>query len=333
LKVFISSTYEDLKDYRQAAIEIVLRDRCEVLAMEYSVAEPREPVEVCADDVRECDILVSIYAHRYGHIPKGSKESITQQEYELAKKEGKLCLCFIVDEDFSWKPKFIEMGKYAELKAFLKKVKEKNVVTFFGSVDDFKSKFTASLNRQLRKMELGKKEDEKPHKPVKLKIPDGYKNWVKEFYSTFDLKHLGEKKDPVDIEISKAYIRIETTNPFYKGETEKEMKKEGLLKKEKKKQAKDEEPKEPASIDIEQLMGRVPCIVLRGQAGMGKSTLVKHLTYLITTGMCQTLLKDNLPVLVILRDLSGILKEKLKNSDDMITFESLLKSYLEKSKS
>jgi formylglycine-generating enzyme required for sulfatase activity len=201
-------------------------------------------------------------------------------------------------------------------------------------VEDFKGKLSTSLANLLREIEFGKKEDKESHKPVKLEIPAGYKNWVKSFHSTFDLKHLGEKKDPVDIEISKAYIRIETTNPFYKGEAEKEMKKEELLKKgEKKKRGKDETPKEPATIDIEQLMSRVPCIVLRGQAGMGKSTLVKHLTYMITGGMCQTSLKEYLPVLVFLKDLSGILKEKLKTCDDMITFESLLKSYLEKSKS
>lgn len=169
--------------------------------------------------------------------------------------------------------------------------------------------------------------------PVQLEIPEGYRKWVKAFYSTFDLKHLGEKKDPVDIEISKAYIRIETTNPFYKASEEKLMKKKDLDdKEEKEKPKKPGAEEEPAAIDIEELLARVPCIVLRGQAGMGKSTLVKHLTYTITRGVCYNLLKEYLPVMIFLKDLGGILKEKRKTSDDIITFESLVKSYLENSK-
>ncbi|MDQ1353246.1 MAG: hypothetical protein QG657_3552 [Acidobacteriota bacterium] len=31
MKVFISSTYEDLKEYRQKAIEVVLRVKCQPL--------------------------------------------------------------------------------------------------------------------------------------------------------------------------------------------------------------------------------------------------------------------------------------------------------------
>jgi formylglycine-generating enzyme required for sulfatase activity len=336
MKVFISSTSKDLKEYRQAAIDAVIKHECAILAMEHFGARAGKPVKVCADDVQKCDIFVGIYAHRYGFIPKGSQTSITQQEYELAKKLGKPRLCFIVDKSFLWLPEFIEKEKYAELEAFIKKVKDENTVTFFSDVADFQANFSPSLGKQLRDMDSGKTGEKEPPVPVKLEIPQGYKNWVKLLHSTFDLKHLGEKKDPEDIEISKAYIRIETTNPFYKGEAEKDMKKESLLKKgekEKKKRAKDDELKEPATIDIEQLMSRISCIVLRGQAGMGKSTLVKHLTYTITGGMCRTLLKDTLPVLVFLRDLSGILKEKLKKSDDMITFESLLQTYLKKSKS
>ena len=174
---------------------------------------------------------------------------------------------------------------------------------------------------------------EPPGEPLQLKIPEGYRNWIKAFYSTFDLKYLGKKKNTVDIEISKAYIRIETTNPFYKALEEKLIKKKDLeFREEKTKPEKTGTKDEPPTIDIEELLARVPCIVLRGQAGMGKSMLVKHLTYTITQGICKNLLKEYLPVMIFLKDLGGILKEKRKTSDDIITFESLLKSYLENTK-
>ncbi len=149
LKVFISSTYIDLKDYRQSAITVVNRYKCVPLAMEFFMSQPDEPTKVCEKEVRECDIFVGIYAHRYGFIPKRKQKSITQAEYELARKEGKDCLCSIVDQDFSWKPKFFEFNKKEKLDAFLGKVKEKSVLSFFTTVSDFESKLSASLGKLL----------------------------------------------------------------------------------------------------------------------------------------------------------------------------------------
>ena len=57
LKIFISSTYIDLKDYRQKAIEIINRYQCVPLAMEFFMAQPDEPTEVCEKKIKECDIL------------------------------------------------------------------------------------------------------------------------------------------------------------------------------------------------------------------------------------------------------------------------------------
>jgi len=70
--------------------------------------------------------------------------------------------------------------------------------------------------------------------------------------------------------------------------------------------------------------------VLRGQAGMGKSTLVKHLAYTITQEMRADMLEGFLPVMVILKDFSGILIDKLKKSSGIFSFDDILKAYLEK---
>ncbi|UCE07905.1 MAG: DUF4062 domain-containing protein, partial [bacterium] len=149
LKIFISSTSNDLKDYRQKAIEIIERYRCQPLAMEYFDSLPNDPQEVCNQEVKECDIFIGIYAHRYGFIPKKEKKSITQLEYELAKKLNKKCLCFIVAEDFPWNPKLCEIKKYDQLEAFLNIVRQQNVVSFFTTVSDFESKLSTSLGKFL----------------------------------------------------------------------------------------------------------------------------------------------------------------------------------------
>jgi|GEM_PF-576414 len=153
MKVFISSTYEDLKEYRQAAINAVLDYEWTPLAMEHFLSIPKEPKTVCDDKIRECNIFIGIYAHRYGYIPKEQNKSITQQEYELAKELGKDCLCFIVEEDFPWNPEFFEFEKRQELKDFLDIVREKETLSFFGSVSDFKTKLSTSLGKLKAKKE------------------------------------------------------------------------------------------------------------------------------------------------------------------------------------
>jgi len=160
MKIFISSTYEDLKEYRQTAIEVVNRYKCVPLAMEFLVSEPGEPLTVCEKEVRECDIFIGIYAHRYGFIPKRENKSITQLEYELAKELGKDCLCFIVEVDYPWKKSFIEFGKQKELDDFLDKVKTENICSFFTTVHDFDRKLSTSLGK------LRTKTEKKPCIPI-----------------------------------------------------------------------------------------------------------------------------------------------------------------------
>jgi formylglycine-generating enzyme required for sulfatase activity/energy-coupling factor transporter ATP-binding protein EcfA2 len=94
----------------------------------------------------------------------------------------------------------------------------------------------------------------------------------------------------------------------------------------------DAELKEPATLDIEALIGRVNCILLRGKAGMGKTTLIKHLANTITEGSCQKALRDYLPVMVFLKDLWPFYRKEMKKSGGTISFEPLLDAYLEKIK-
>ena len=88
MKVFISSTYKDLIDYRAAAIRAVEGTNYQASKMEVFGARPDEPLDACLKEVEESDLFIGIYAHRYGYIPEGSDISITEMEYIHAKKLG-----------------------------------------------------------------------------------------------------------------------------------------------------------------------------------------------------------------------------------------------------
>ncbi|UCH96670.1 MAG: SUMF1/EgtB/PvdO family nonheme iron enzyme [Candidatus Aminicenantes bacterium] len=161
---------------------------------------------------------------------------------------------------------------------------------------------------------------EKPISPVPLQIPGDYKMWVREFHSTLPTDQLAKKGEVVLVSLPQVYIPLETANPFYKPRDEKRMNKEmeSPVELELSEDAQEEsaEPKEPANIDIEELMGRVNCLLLEGKAGMGKTTLIKHLAYSLTHGSGPAALKGYLPILVFLKEFWPIYQIELRNEGD-----------------
>lgn len=127
--IYLSSTYEDLKEYRDAVFDALRKSGHHVIAMEDYVATDRRPVEECLRDIGErADIYVGVFAFRYGYIPPAEhiREcertkrhddwqglSITELEFRYAKDEvGLPCLAFVLKEGTPWSPGFVDA--YAE---------------------------------------------------------------------------------------------------------------------------------------------------------------------------------------------------------------------------
>ena len=60
--IYLSSTYEDLKDYRQVVFEALRKSGYKVKAMEEYAAADRRPVDQCLKDVEEADLYVGLFA-------------------------------------------------------------------------------------------------------------------------------------------------------------------------------------------------------------------------------------------------------------------------------
>jgi hypothetical protein len=121
MRIFLSSTYVDLIDYRKAAVEALERLGQQVGRMEIFGARPVEPSDACLSEIEDCDLFVGIYAYRYGHIPHGSIVSITETEFRHARTHNKPIFCFVVEDNHPWPPEMIESEpgrtKLIELKA------------------------------------------------------------------------------------------------------------------------------------------------------------------------------------------------------------------------
>lgn len=157
MKVFLSSTYIDLKDYRKTAKEALSSLELQVIWMEDFGALPEEPQTACLDRIDDCDIVIGIYAHRYGHIPNDSLTSITEQEYLYAKNSGKNIFCFLIAPNYPWNPELSEEGNQKlKLNHFKQTVKNDFVFAEFTTIEDLHSKVISSMAKHLVKLEREK---------------------------------------------------------------------------------------------------------------------------------------------------------------------------------
>src|SRR5262245_35635446 len=153
--IYISSTFSDLQDYREAVYDILRKTRHDVVAMEDYVAADQRPLDKCLADVAACDVYIGIFAWRYGYIPDKDNptgKSITELEYRKATELGKPCLVFLLSEDTPWLPKFQDIstseGQQGKLiKALRQELGAERLASFFTSPDHLASLVGAAVGR------------------------------------------------------------------------------------------------------------------------------------------------------------------------------------------
>ena len=140
MRIFVSSSFEDLSEHRTAAIRVLRQLGHEVVAMEDMVAGPAAPLTKVIEMVDRSEAYVGLFAWRYGYIPgsaragpldstkrgdrarpgvghpaipeiKGAifgQTSITHYEYLRAKQRGLPILAFLLDERVPLAPSYVD---------------------------------------------------------------------------------------------------------------------------------------------------------------------------------------------------------------------------------
>lgn len=93
-QVFVSSTYYDLIEERQAVMQSLLELGCIPAGMELFPAADDDQWTVIQRVIDECDYYVVIIAGRYGSLGKDGR-SYTHMEYEYAVEKGKPVIAFL----------------------------------------------------------------------------------------------------------------------------------------------------------------------------------------------------------------------------------------------
>src|SRR5688572_16643111 len=151
MRIYVSSTFEDLNAYRTACIRVLRQLGHEVVSMEDYVAESSIPVHKVVTDVKSCDLYIVLVAWRYGFIPELSRvtvdvagavkgqTSITDYEYQAAAEGGVRRLAFLLHERAPWPPHLMdgfsrsgETGSdLTRVLAFREKLQRDQMVSFF----------------------------------------------------------------------------------------------------------------------------------------------------------------------------------------------------------
>ena len=148
MRIYVSSTSRDLKDYREQAVRAIRRQGHEAVVMEDYVAEDRAPAEKCVADVANCDLYVGIVARRYGCVPKGQELSITEMEYRQAVEDGIPVLAFLLHEEADWPEEFVDTGEAGErIRALREELCESKVVDFFQTPTELRAKVAEAIGR------------------------------------------------------------------------------------------------------------------------------------------------------------------------------------------
>jgi hypothetical protein len=98
VKVFVSSTYVDLKAHRQRVITQLRRAGYHVDPMEDWTSDADEPTRFSLDRLRDCQACVLLVGFRRGFVPAGQGHSIIQMEYHRAIDLGIDVLPFLLND-------------------------------------------------------------------------------------------------------------------------------------------------------------------------------------------------------------------------------------------
>jgi HEAT repeat protein len=312
---YVSSTYKDLKDYRTKVRTVLGLLGIDDVAMEYYVAEPKRPLERCLHDAGECDLYIGIFAWRYGYIPDGESKSITELEYRMAIKAGKPALIFLLSEDTPW-PLTLADRDRDDIERLREELAKTHVASFFSNPDSLGTQVAAAIHRHL----------DSPGTPLSaqaLLSPE-----VKaSYYTRLAQEHGRLDLDTISPSQFEEQLRIQLSSVFVEPDVREELPPLDLPKNfqrwlvSQESLADSDFPVGLEAADLERLRwsyqqrprrkvfdllageaGRK--VVLLGDPGSGKSTLIRYLALSLAdpaTSTVRTLFADCVPILIELK--------------------------------
>ena len=150
-QVFVSSTYADLKDERQAVMQALMELDCIPAGMELFPAADEEQLRFIERVIDDCDYYLLIIGGRYGSVT-ASGISFTEKEFDYAVSKGIKVIAFLHSE-----PESIPAGKSEkdpalrkQLEEFRSKVSTGRLVKHWSKADELPGQVALSLAKTIK---------------------------------------------------------------------------------------------------------------------------------------------------------------------------------------
>lgn len=147
-QIFISSTYKDLIEERNAVSKVILDLDHIPSGMELFPAADTEQFDYIKKVIDQCDYYALVLAGKYGSIsPSGI--SYTEMEYEYAVETKKPILAFVHNDTSKLLAERVETDaeKKEKLESFTNKVKTGRLVRFWKNQDELAANVALSLTK------------------------------------------------------------------------------------------------------------------------------------------------------------------------------------------
>ena len=149
MRIFISSTFRDLRPERQAAADALRQAQLVPWGIELFVSEPSTPLDVALRELRLSDAVVLIIGFKAGSlIPENPELTYTAAEFRLARELGKPLWVVIQTEGGEWRNKETTQDLKAALDDFKTAVLQAAVTpAYFENPDQLQVQLLLALTR------------------------------------------------------------------------------------------------------------------------------------------------------------------------------------------
>lgn len=149
-QVFISSTYEDLKEERAAVTQCLLDNNCIPVGMEQFPASNMSQMECIKKMLDDCDYYILIIGGRYGSLDDDGI-GYTEKEYNYAIQKGIPVMAFVNLHPEKLPNEKCEHANIEKFKAFRDRVwNAKKLVKGYSDIGDLKANVVTAVNAAIR---------------------------------------------------------------------------------------------------------------------------------------------------------------------------------------
>ncbi|WP_162613160.1 DUF4062 domain-containing protein [Lachnoclostridium sp. An169] len=155
--VFVSSTYEDLKEERKEITQAILECDCIPVGMEMFPASNTEQWKFIQKVIDKADFYLVVIAGKYGSVMESTGKSYTEMEFDYAAQKGKPILVFqhkninkLTRENTETDPQ-----KADALEKFREKARQNRMIRFYTDKNELKAAVLSSLHSLKKQQNSG----------------------------------------------------------------------------------------------------------------------------------------------------------------------------------